>query len=144
METLILNRVKGTLIQMWKIVLHRSPYRNSAFSWKLCIFNPHIFGLLMLEICHLSLKYSLLFNMFNSFNVNLEKFQTIYRTNILRTNISWKASFFWEVWNCFWWRMISPKWSKKLLIYNIKKSVWPLALDFPADTSHKSVLALEV
>ena len=43
-----------------------------------------IFGLFTLEIFHLSLKHSLLFNKLNGFNVNVEEgFQTIYRTNIL-------------------------------------------------------------
>ena len=37
---------------------------------------------------------SLLFNMLNSFNVSIESFQTIYRTDILYTIISSKASFF--------------------------------------------------
>ena len=42
-----------------------------------------VFGLFTLEIFHLSLKDSLLFNKFNSFNVNMKRFQTIYLTNIV-------------------------------------------------------------
>ena len=67
--------------------------------WKLCYTDAHIkaesafsilivFGLFTLEICYLSLKHSVLFNTLNRFNVNIESLQTIYRTNILQTNIS--------------------------------------------------------
>ena len=40
------------------------------------------FKLFTLEICHLFLN-SLLFNTFNSFNVIIESFQTIYQTDIV-------------------------------------------------------------
>ena len=38
--------------------------------------------------------------MFSIFNVSIESFQTIYRTDILYTNISLKTILFWEVLNC--------------------------------------------
>ena len=45
-------------------------------SWKLCIIKPYSFRVFTHEICHL-------FDTFNSFNANIESFQTIYETDIL-------------------------------------------------------------
>ena len=79
-------------------------------------------GYLTLKICQPSWKHRLLFNTFNSFNVNIESFHTIYRNDIQWTNISWKTSSFWEVWNCgtsFLIKGCFNKVKKKLLILNI-------------------------
>ena len=66
--------------------LHRDAHIKNLVN---CAFSIFIaLGLFTLEICHLSLKHSLLFNMFNSFNVNIERFVTIHRTDILQKNIS--------------------------------------------------------
>ena len=69
--------LKGPRIQMWK--LRYTDAYLKIVSWNLCIFNPYGFWV----ICHLSSKHSLLFNTFNSFNVNTERFQIIYRTDII-------------------------------------------------------------
>ena len=66
---------------MWK--LRYTDAHIKTVSWKFYIFNPYSFGLFTLDICHLSLKHSLLFNTFNSFNANIESFMTIYWTDIL-------------------------------------------------------------
>ena len=66
---------------MWELCYthaHKKQYLGN------CTFLIHIVnGLFTLEICHLSLKDSLLFNALNSFNVNLGRFQFIYWTNIV-------------------------------------------------------------
>ena len=65
---------------MWE--LRHTYVRIKTVSWKFSIFNPYDLEVIALEICHLSLKNSLLFSTF-SFNVNMESFQTIYQTDIL-------------------------------------------------------------
>ena len=86
-------------MQIWKMRFIDAYIKTK--SCKLCVFSTLIvFELFTLEICHVSLEHRLLFNTFNSFNVNIESFQTIYQTVILYTNISLKASSFWEVLNC--------------------------------------------
>ena len=55
-------------------------------SWKLYALNPY--NPYALETFHSSLKHGFLLSTFNSFNSNTEISQTIYRTNILQTQIS--------------------------------------------------------
>ena len=43
----------------------------------------HVFDLFTIKIFNLSLKRSLLFSMFNSFNTNIESYQTNHWSNIL-------------------------------------------------------------
>ena len=64
----------GTLIKMWNLYYRDANIKTE--SCKLCIFNPILFELFTIEMCHLSLKHSLLFNKLNSFNVSIESLRS--------------------------------------------------------------------
>ena len=114
-------------------------------SCKLCIFNPYSFRVYYPWNLSSFLKHSLLFNTFNSFNVNIESYPI--------NKYLIKGEFFLrgiKLWDFIFDKGLFQQKGEKSCLFS--RSIWQdtkqymlsRALGLPENMSHRSVLALEV